>query len=337
MTAGAGHECFHAGNTIGMPPEPLDLHLADVHTFLVVQRLGSVTASARQLEVTPSQVSKAVSRLESYLGSKLFTRSTRGVALTDAGRRLLPRLDEVATRLRSLRSNDEPASLLTVSAPSYINEYLVPIIARTVPDRRVRGLEMPPSLVRTFAAANLFDATVLLGRPRLPETWAITEVGSCRKTVFASPDLLQRLGSQPVPVERLRGVPFVSPVYNINGQFVPVDDDCPLPVGVRRAGHEVQTIAMALELAAQTDHLVYGPAFAALHHVERGAVAEVRVRGWFSRDPVYLACNVDRMLARLQSALVSSLRGAFIELERRSSSASFARLTRRALRAASRA
>jgi DNA-binding transcriptional LysR family regulator len=324
-------------NGARMPSDPLDLHLADVHTFLVAQRLGSVTASARQLGVTSSQVSKAVGRLEAHLGAELFTRSARGVALTDSGRRLLPRLDEVMTRVRSLRRADEPASLLTFAAPSYVNAYVLPAIARAVPDRRVRGLEMPPSLVRTFAAANLFDATVLVGRPRLPETWAITEVGSCRKTVFASPDLAQRLGSQPVSVEKIRDVPFVSPVYNINRQFVPVDDDCPLPVGSRRAGHEVQTIAMALELAAQTDQLVFGPAFAALHHVECGAVTEVRVRGWLSRDTVYLACNVDRMLARLQSALVSSLRGAFAELERRSSRASFAALTRRAFRAASRA
>ncbi len=320
-----------------MPSDPLDLHLADVRTFLVVQRLGSVTASARQLGVTPSQVSKAVARLEAHLGSKLFTRSARGVALSDAGRRLLPRLDEIASRLRSLRRDDEPASLLTFSAPSYVNAYVLPAIARAVPDRRVRGLEMPPSLVRTFAAANLFDATVLLGKPRLPETWAITEVGACRKTAFASPALARRLGSPPVSVEKLRDIPFISPVYNINGQFVPVDDDCPLPVGTRRPGHEVQTIAMALELAAQTDQLVFGPAFAALHHVERGAVTEVQVRGWLSRDTVYLACNVDRMLARLQSALVRSLRGAFAELERRSSRASFAGLTRRALRAAWRA
>ena len=317
--------------------DSLDLHLADVNTFLVVQRLGSVTAAARQLGVTPSQVSKAMTRLEAHLGSALFTRSARGVALTDPGRRLLPRLDDLVTRLRSLRRDDEPASLLTISAPSYINAYVLPAIARAVPERRVRGLEMPPSLVRTFAAANLFDATVLLGRPRLPETWAITEVGSCRKTVFASPALAQRLGSQPVSVGKLRDVPFISPVYNINGQFVPVDDDCPLPVGARRAGHEVQTIAMAFELAAHTDQLVFGPAFAALHHVARGAVTEVRVRGWASRDPVVLACNVDRILARLQSALIRSLRAAFAELERRSGRTSLAALTRRARQSASQA
>jgi DNA-binding transcriptional LysR family regulator len=302
-----------------------DLRLADLHTFLVVQRLGSVTGSARQLGVTPSQVSKAVARLEAHLRSELLTRSSRGVQLTEAGRRLLPRLDDLGTRLRSLQRDREPEDVpLTISAPSYINAYVLPVIARALPDMRVRGLEMPPSLVRTFASANSFDATVLIGTPRLPETWAITEIGSCRKTAFASPALAQRLGPQPVPVERLREFPFVSPVYNLSGQFVPVDDDCPLPVGARRAGHEVQTIGMALELAAQTDQIVYGPAFAALHQILRGAVSEVRVSGWNIRDPVYLACNVDRMLARLQTVLVRALRAAFADLERRSSRKAFA-------------
>jgi DNA-binding transcriptional LysR family regulator len=302
-----------------------DLRLADLHTFLVVQRLGSVTGSARQLGVTPSQVSKAVARLEAHLRSKLLTRSSRGVQLTEAGRRLLPRLDDLGTRLRSLQRDREPDDApLTISAPSYINAYVLPVIARAVPEMRVRGLEMPPSLVRTFASANSFDATVLIGTPRLPETWAITEIGSCRKTAFASPALAQRLGPQPVAVERLREFPFVSPVYNLSGQFVPVDDDCPLPVGARRAGHEVQTIGMALELAAQTDQLVYGPAFAALHQILRGAVREVRVSGWNTRDPVYLGCNVDRMLARLQTVLVRALRAAFADLERQSSRKAFA-------------
>jgi DNA-binding transcriptional LysR family regulator len=306
------------------------LRLADLNTFLVVQRLGSVTASARQLDVTPSQVSKAVARLEAHLRCTLLTRSSRGVALTVAGGRLLPRLDDLSTRLRSLRRDDaSDGSLLTVSAPSYINAYVLPAIARAVPEMRVRALEMPPSLVRTFASANCFDATVLIGTTRLPETWAVSEIGTCRKTAFASPSLARRLGPQPVPVDRLRDFSFVSPVYNLSGQFVPVDDDCPLPVGMRRAGHEVQTIGLALELAAQTEQIVYGPAFAALHEVQRGAVTEVQVRGWNMSDPVYLACNVDRVLARQQTALVRALRVAFAELEQQSSRKAFAALGRK--------
>ena len=71
-----------------LQPNPLDdLRVADLSTVLIVHRLSSVTASARHLGVTPSQVSKAVSRVERHLGATLFNRSAKGVAFTDAGRR----------------------------------------------------------------------------------------------------------------------------------------------------------------------------------------------------------------------------------------------------------
>src|SRR5262249_9896923 len=197
--------------------------------------------------------------------ASLFTRSSRGVVLTETGRRLLPRLEDVVVRARSLQRDDAPpAPLLTVVAQSYMNAYLLPAIANAVPGMRIRGLEMPLSLVRTFASSNFFDATLVTGAPRLPGAWAVTEVGYCRKAIFASPALANKLGPQPVRVEKLLDIPFVNPVFNVNGQFAPMDDECPLPVGSRRAGHEAQTIGIALELAAHTEQLVFGPAFPAL-------------------------------------------------------------------------
>ena len=63
-----------------------ELHLADVATFLSILRLGSISGAARALTVSPSQVSKAVARIEQLLGVKLLMRSERGVVASDAGR-----------------------------------------------------------------------------------------------------------------------------------------------------------------------------------------------------------------------------------------------------------
>jgi LysR family glycine cleavage system transcriptional activator len=79
-----------------------DLRLHDVLTVLNVHRMESVTAAARELGVTASQVSKAIARIEAGLKLKLFTRSPRGMGLSSAGRQVLPRLEEIATLLRSL-------------------------------------------------------------------------------------------------------------------------------------------------------------------------------------------------------------------------------------------
>jgi DNA-binding transcriptional LysR family regulator len=293
-----------------------ELRLADIDTFLVVNRLGSISAAARELMVTPSQVSKAVGRLESHFRTRLLRRSAQGVQLSEAGARLAPRMEEIVSRLREMGPIDQRAApVVTVAAPSYMNVFMLPAMAVAAPDVTIRSLELPPSMVRTLAPANLFDATMLLGPARLPSNWSVTRIGACRKALYASPRLAEQLGPQPVSPERLRSIPFIRPVYNVGGQFVPVDDDCPM--AARRNGHESQTIGIALELAARTDQLVYGPAFAATQHVERGAVVEVPVQGWNDRVDMHFACNGETLLARLETAFVAALRRALGELERR--------------------
>ena len=295
--------------------EAPELRLADIDTFLAVNRLRSVSAAARELMVTPSQVSKAIVRLEAHFRTRLFRRTTHGVQLTELGARFAPRLEEIVARLREIGPADERTGpIVTIAAPSYMNVFMVPALAAGAPEVRIRSLELPPSMVRTLAPANLFEATILLGPPRLPATWHVTRIGASRKALFASPRFSQQLGPQPVPADRLGSIPFIRPVYNVAGQFVPVDDDCPL--SPRRHGHEAQTMGIALELAARTDQLVYGPAFAAAHHVQRGAVVEVAVQGWNERIDLHFACNAEMMLARIEAIFVAALRSTLADLER---------------------
>jgi DNA-binding transcriptional LysR family regulator len=68
-----------------MSPPPFQ----QVHIFLVVARLRSFSAAARELNVTRSAVSQSVKQLEEELRVPLLVRTTRSVALTDAGRRLV--------------------------------------------------------------------------------------------------------------------------------------------------------------------------------------------------------------------------------------------------------
>ena len=60
--------------------------------------------------------------------------------------------------------------MITLAAPSYMNVFLLPAVAAALPELRVRALELPPAMVRTLAATNLFEVTLLLGEPRLPST-----------------------------------------------------------------------------------------------------------------------------------------------------------------------
>ena len=293
-----------------------DLRIGDLLTFLAVRRTASITAAARELRVTPSQVSKAIARLEDHLRVKLLARSSRGVSLSEAGRKIVPNVEQAVERLRAMRRPDPPSDLeLTVAAPSYLITLLLPVIAASQPGLRVRGLEMPPALVRAYAAENIFDLALLpSGSDRLPSSWTSEPIGELRKALYGSPTLARKVGS-PAHVGALVDVPFVCPIYSNDGKFVAVDDDCPLPSSERRLGHEAQTIGLALELAARTDQLVFGPAIAAKRHLDNGQLVEIPVEGWNVREPLHVACNSDRVLSRVQSAILRALRASLIELD----------------------
>jgi DNA-binding transcriptional LysR family regulator len=294
-----------------------EMRLGDLVTFLAVRRSGSITGAARELKVTPSQVSKAVARLEALLQLRLLSRSSRGVALSEAGLRVVPHVEAAVARLRLIGRARAQAPELTVAAPSYLIQSFLPTIALAQPDVRVRGLELPPALLRAYAAENFFDLALVSDIERLPSTWVSVNIGDLRKTLFGPPVLAKRLGQQPVHVDKLRGVAFVVPIYNADGRFVAIDDDCPLAISERVIGHEAQTIGLALELSARTEQLVFGPALAAHRHLATGRLVEIRVRGWDLRDPLYVACNADRVLSRVQNGIVKALRAALAEIDER--------------------
>jgi DNA-binding transcriptional LysR family regulator len=291
-----------------------DLRFGDLITFLTVHRCGAITGAARALKVTPSQVSKAVHRLERQLGATLLSRSTRGVIVSDAGRRLIPQLEEVAARLQQMRPDAVAREELAMAAPSYLNGIFLPRIAAALPAVVVRGLELPPALVRAYAVENFFDVALVVGTEKLPGAWVNSDVGHVRKALFAAPEVARKLGAQPVDQKRLAELQFVTPIYNVNGQFVPADDGCPLTHPQRRLGHQSQTLVVGLDLARSTGQLIFGPAIAAHAHVARGELAEIRVRGWEVREPLTLAVNGERVRARTQKVLVATVAQVLEEL-----------------------
>jgi DNA-binding transcriptional LysR family regulator len=296
--------------------EPLaELRFGDVLTFLTVHRCGAITAAARALKVTPSQVSKAVHRLERQLGATLLSRSTRGVIVSDAGQRLIPQLEEVAARVQMMRPDAVPREELALAAPSYLNAIFLPRIAAALPDALVRGLELPPALVRAYAVENFFDIALLVGAEQLPGGWATTTVGHVRKGLFAAPDVVRKLGVPPIDPRRVAELPFVTPIYNVNGQFMPADDGCPLTHIHRRLGHQSQTLMVGLDLARATGQLVFGPVIGAAGHLARGELVEVRVRGWDVREPLTVAVNAERVRAKTQRTLSSLVQRTLVELD----------------------
>jgi DNA-binding transcriptional LysR family regulator len=293
-----------------------DLRVADLVTFLAVHRAKSVTAAARVLGVTPSQVSKAVARLERALNVELLVRGPRGISASNAGREFVPRLEELVARLAKLRNDDaDKQPELTLAAPSYLHGPLVPRIAAALPDRRLRCLSMPQMLVRAYASERLFQTAITVGKERFPGHWVESELGPLRSALFAAPKLARSLGKPPVSPAALAGVPFISPIYLVNAQAMPVEDGCPLRRGDRTLGQEVETIGVGLELAVGGAQVVFGPAIAARAFVKAGSLIEIEVEGWEPRlsEPLYLYCDGGQVLMRVQRALIESCRAALKE------------------------
>lgn len=292
-----------------------DLRVADLLTFLAVVRSSSLTAAAREREVTPSQVSKAITRVEAHFGKKLVDRGSRGVVLSEAGRLIAPALETVVAQLDAARAATPDGSEVNVGAPSYLQVALLPVLGNAAPHVRVRAFELPPSLLRANAQDEGFDLLLLPGgAEHLPPGWQAEKIGVVRRSLFASPTLRAQLGRGPVPIERIAEVPFVCPIFRHEGRVVPVDDDFPLPRGHRKVGHQVNTFLVGLEMAAQTEQLVYGPSIAARRHLAMGSLVEVPITFEPATEALTFACNVDRVSARLRNAFLSALRTAVREL-----------------------
>ena len=103
--------------------------------FLKVCEAGSFSEAARQLDLAPSSVARQVATMEAQLGSRLFTRSTRHLALTEAGELLRQRgghiVAEVEDTRRAIAGVDrEPRGRLRLTAPQAFGQrHLVPVLA----------------------------------------------------------------------------------------------------------------------------------------------------------------------------------------------------------------
>ena len=174
---------------------------------------GSLSAAARKLNIPVATLTRNVNDLEALVGTKLLIRTTRKLALTDAG------TDYVATAKRILEDVDElerraagefttPSGELVVTSPVQVARLRVlPVINQFLalyPEIRIR-------LVQSDRVIDLVDAhadvAIRVGRLR-DSSLVATRVGSLRVVTVASPALLDKYG-QPETPEGLRDFPCV--------------------------------------------------------------------------------------------------------------------------------
>jgi DNA-binding transcriptional LysR family regulator len=297
---------------MSIPPGLLsELRISDVVTFLAVHRCRSLSSAARELRVTPSQVSKSISRLEALMGAPLLSRSPHGVALLDAGLRVVPHFEQMLALARQLAPGATvERRVVAVAAPSWLAASLLPHVAASELDFRVRVLELPPAQVRAQLSSGHFDVALNLGPLPSQPSWESAPIGQVSKALLVAPATAARLGPPPIPVERLAGFEFISPIYLTETGYLPVDDDCPISRRERIVGHETMTLGLALALAARSNQIVFGPVLGAVDYLRAGTLVKLEVEGWSLTDDLHLACSIDRVTTAEQKALATALEAA---------------------------
>jgi DNA-binding transcriptional LysR family regulator len=183
--------------------------LADMAVFAAVVRAGSYTGAALALGTSKSAASKAVARLEARLGTRLLHRTTRSVALTEAGRALEARatrmVEEAGAGAEAVAAlATAPLGTLRVNGPVTFGEMhlapALPSLLRLHPGLRVE-LELEDRLVD--AGAGGWDVVVRIA-PLADSALAARKLALDRRVVVASPDYLARHGTPETPDE-LRG------------------------------------------------------------------------------------------------------------------------------------
>jgi len=177
---------------------------SDLFFFSLLVKKGSLSAAARELDVTPSAASKWLSQLERRLGVCLVNRTTRRISLTSEGevflsegRRILAEIDDLEQMVASTRA--APKGLLKINATlGFGRTYIAPAIskfARDFPELEVQLLltDRPMNL-----AEDSIDVGIRFGEP--PDSRMIArKIADNRRRIFASPSYLTRHGRPQVP------------------------------------------------------------------------------------------------------------------------------------------
>ncbi|MEI5996494.1 LysR family transcriptional regulator [Paraburkholderia bengalensis] len=165
----------------------------EIFAFLIVAREGSFTKAAAQLGVSQSAPSQTVRELETRLGLRLLTRTTRSVAPTAAGERLLgrigPSFQSIEAEIAALSVlRDKPAGTIRISAPLHAAETIIwPKLEGFVRDYPDISVEVNVEHRVIDIVAERYDAGVRLGEHLAKDMVAVRISPDSRMSVVGSP------------------------------------------------------------------------------------------------------------------------------------------------------
>jgi len=182
---------------------------SEMAVFVEVARKGSFSAAARRLQLSPSAISKLVTRMEERLGSRLFNRTTRKLSLTEGGQRYFGRCVEILADIDAAEEllagyQQAPKGELTVScSPGFARFQLLPMIPRFLEQHPQLDLNLQTSGEKVDLLSHNVDVAIRLGTLK-DSSLVARKLGESHRILCASPHYLEAHGTPKTPEDLLQ-------------------------------------------------------------------------------------------------------------------------------------
>lgn len=290
--------------------------LRAMRTFAEVAERGGFAAAARALDLAPSVVTRHVAELEALLGARLFTRSTRHVALTPIGQRYRARVQVI------LRELDEAAALVSqeqhllrgrvrvIAPPLFASRQLLPRLARL--QARHPGITVDLTASGPVDTLNeAHDISIVLRAGALDGDFIAHRLAPSRVLLCAAPGYLRQRGRPQHPQELAQHALLVAPLARLPKAVV-MTHACGATAEVMPEQAQLSSPNAELCHAAALAGMGIAalPSFAVQAELAQGRLEPV-LADWHLFDVVVHACLPNRQAPAAVRATLDMLRSGF--------------------------
>ncbi|PSJ47407.1 LysR family transcriptional regulator [Zobellella endophytica] len=260
--------------------------LSVLTTFVTAAELGSFSRAAERLGKTPSAVTKAVAQLEAELGTRLFERTTRQMALTEAGHTYLEGTRQALMQLQIAGEEVEQLQqelrgrLRIISPPSFAPAFLREVCCRFMTEHPLVRLEVDLKEGSQDLIEGGYDLAVRDGPTDLPGLIAQPLLEN-RVVLCASPAYLARKGMEVTldNIEQHDWLILRNPLLSRHYWWVELEGrNTRLRQPVPRLTSDDYDFLLACLLDGQG--LQFVPTWSVAPYLARGELVEVRVNQW---------------------------------------------------------
>jgi len=283
--------------------------LQAMKVFARVVEEGGFAAAARAMDMSPPVVTRMVAELEQHLGTRLLQRTTRKLALTDAGESYLQRvrviLHEIddAEAAAAASTRDLRGTIRIVAAPVLATNFLAPMMAPWHAEFPKLQLDVS---IDAFATARVdeFDVTIMVAGEDFDANIVARPLVQGEAIVVASPGYLERRGIPREPQDLARHDLLRDSGTAVRSQLGPGRKLRLQPLSGDAPAQEVdmpavlQSVSTELLLRAAVDGagVAITSRLLAEEHLARGELAHILPEWIFSRYTIYAALPSGRML-----------------------------------------